>query len=188
MGLRRGGASIAVVLIVAACGNGAMTLSEYAGAAEGLVAEMEASFAALDGEWEGQAPTVAGAERYWEGRLAIRDEFLDGVQELRPPEQVADQHRAAVAVFEKITAADAALADAVAGMATIDEHWQWVDTPEGRAAAAVLEEVYEFCRSSQDEYDATRARESLDDLPWVPAEMAEVVKVAFGCPPADAGD
>ena len=72
-------------------------------------------------------------------------------------------------------------------MTTIDDHWQWVDTPEGRAADAVLEEVYEFCRSSQAEYDATRDRESLNDLPWVPSEMREVVKVAFGCPPADSG-
>ena len=58
-----------------------------------------------------------------------------------------------------------------------------MDTPEGQAADAVLEEVFAFCRASQAEFDATEDREALEDAAWVPSEMKEVVKVAFGCPP-----
>jgi hypothetical protein len=65
----------------------------------------------------------------------------------------------------------------------VTEHWQWVETPEGQAADAVLEEVFAFCRASQAEFDATEVREALEDAAWVPSEMKEVVKVAFGCPP-----
>ena len=65
---------------------------------------------------------------------------------------------------------------------TVTEHWQWVETPEGQAAEAVLEDVYAFCRASQAEFDATGEREPLADVPWVPPEMKEIVSVAFGCP------
>jgi hypothetical protein len=63
------------------------------------------------------------------------------------------------------------------------EHWQRVDTPEGRAAEAIPEGVFAFCRASQADYDATSDRAPLPDVPWIPSEMSEVVSVAFGCPP-----
>jgi hypothetical protein len=116
--------------------------------------------------------------------LAIREEFLDGVEALHPPDEVADQHAAALDVFTRITEADQALAARVATFEEVTDHWQWIDTPEGRAADAVLEEVYAFCRASQEEYDATAQREPFSDTPWMPAAMDEIVKVAFGCPPA----
>jgi len=52
-----------------------------------------------------------------------------------------------------------------------------------RGTDAVLEEVFAFCRTSQAEFDAAEDREALEDAAWVPSEMKEVVKVAFGCPP-----
>jgi hypothetical protein len=88
-------------------------------------------------------------------------------------------------VFGRITAADETLAERVKTFETIDDHWQWVDTPEGQASDALLEEVYAFCRASQADYDATKDREALKDVPWIPSEMSEVVSVAFGCPPAE---
>jgi hypothetical protein len=181
--VRRVWAAASLAAVLGACGGGTLTLSEYAAEAEALVAAMEARFEALDAEWESQTPTRDGALAYWDGRLDIRTDFLDGVRALRPPEAVADQHDAALDIFTRITEADEALAARVATFDTVTEHWEWVDTPEGRAAEAVLEEVWAFCRSSQAEYDATETGEALEDQPWVPGEMTEVVKVAFGCPP-----
>jgi len=169
-------------LILVGCGRGTLTVSEYAAAAEDLVAVMETQFESLDTDWESQTPTAEGAQRYWTRRLAIRAEFLEGVRALDPPDEVVDQHTAAIDVFTRITAADEALAARVATLDTVTEHWQWVETPEGQAAEAVLEEVYAFCRASQAEFDATGAREPLTDVPWVPPEMKEIVRVAFGCP------
>lgn len=170
-------------MILTACGGGSLSVSEYAAEAERLVAVMEADFESLDNGWESQAPSVEGARRYWAGRLKVRADFLEGVRDLDPPDAVAEQHVAALDVFGRITAADEALADRVATLETITDHWQWVDTPEGQRAEAVLEEVFAFCRASQAEFDATEEREALVDVPWLPSEMTEVVSVAFGCPP-----
>ena len=173
-----------LAMILAACGGGSLSVPEYAEAAEDLVAEMVADFGALDAEWESQIPSVEGAQTYWEGRMQIRNEFLEGVQELDAPDEIAAMHATAVDLFKRITAADEALAQRVATYDTVTEHWEWVNTPEGQAADALLEEVFAFCRSSQAEFDATRDRESLEDVPWIPAEMEQAVKVAFGCPPS----
>ena len=170
-------------LILSACGGSTLTASEYAEQAEILVAEMEAQFASLDTNWESQVPTVDGARDYWERRLEIRSDFLQNIQELDAPEGVAQLHEAALDVFGRITDADEALAARVATFDSVTEHWQWVDTPEGQAADAVLEDVFAFCRTSQEEFDATAGSESLEDTPWVPPEMKEAIKVAFGCPP-----
>ncbi len=171
--------------MLVACGETALTVSEYAAEAERLVGRMEAQFAELDEMWESQTPSLDGALEYWDGRLAIRAEFLEGVEDLNPPEAVAEQHAAAVDVFTRFEEADQALAARVAAMDEVTEHRQWLDTPEGEASLALLEEVYAFCRASQAEFDATQDREGLKDVPWLPSEMTEVVSVAFGCPEAE---
>lgn len=181
--LRRCRAWLFLVLVFAACGDTGLTLSEYAAGAEQLVAELEKDFLALDAEWESGPPTATRAERYWQGRLAIRAEFLDGVQALQPPEEVAALHATALDLFTRIKAADEALSDRVATLGELTDHWQWAETAEGRAADAVLEEVFAFCRASQAEFDATSAREPLQDVGWIPGEASEVVRIAFGCPP-----
>lgn len=173
-----------LVLILVACGSGTLTVAEYADEAEELVAEMETQFASLDRAWESQAPSVDGARRYWDGRLAIRDDFLEGVEALEPPDEIADMHAAALDVFSRITAADQALAERVATFETFTDHWQWVGTPEGQAADAVLEEVFALCRASQEEFDATREPgvTIISDSPWISPEQRQAVRVAFGCP------
>jgi hypothetical protein len=168
--------------ILAACGGGPLTLSEYAGQAETLVGRMEAQFTVLDAAWESQTPSLEGALDYWDDRLAIRAEFLNGIDALVPPDAVAEQHAAALDVFTRFKEADEALAARVATMDDVTEHRQWLNTPEAEASLALLEEVYAFCRASQAEYDATREREGLANVPWLPSEMTEVVSVAFGCP------
>lgn len=183
--MRTAWVGVCLVVVLAACSGGTLTISEYAGEVERLVAEMEASFVSLDEEWESESPTVDGAMRYWDRRLGIRNDFLNAVRELQPPEEVEDQHEAAVDVFGRIAVADEAIAAQVATYETVSDHRPWADTPEGQASLAVLEEVYAFCRSSQAEYDETIERRALEDVPWLPSEMREIVRVAFGCPPPE---
>ena len=175
----------ALALAVAGCGSGELSLTEYATEVETLVTEMEVQFATIDTEWESQPPSVERARAYWDERLQVRSDFLDGVRALDPPEGVADMHLESIELFERMTDADVTLRAGVDEYDTISEHWQWVDTPEGRAADAVLEDVFAFCRASQEEFDATEEREDFDDTPWLPADMKEIVRVAFGCPPAE---
>lgn len=181
--MRRVCAAICLVATLAACGSGTLSLTEYATAAEGLVAEMEAEFVRLDAEWVSKPPSADRAHDYWEGRLAVRYGFLESVAALEPPTAALEQHLAALDVFGRFTVADEALAARVETYDAITEHWQWQDTAEGQAADAILEEVFAFCRASQADYDATRDRAALQDVPWIPSEMSEVISVAFGCPP-----
>jgi hypothetical protein len=180
--LTRGCGAFLMCAVLVACGGGTLTVSEYAGEAEILVARMVARFTELDSTWESQPPSMEGALTYWDGRLAIRAEFLEGIEALDPPDSVAEQHAAALDVFTRITEADEALAARVAAMDEVTEHRQWLETPEGAASLALLEEVYAFCRASQADYDATQEREGLRGVNWLPSEMTEVVSVAFGCP------
>ena len=170
-------------LMIAACGSEPLTVSDYAQTVEGLVAEMEAGFVEIDGSWEAEPPTLQGALAYWDSRLRIREDFLAAINELDPPEEIAGTHAAALDVFDRITAADRELAARVAEYETVTDHRQWLDTPEGAASLAILEEVYAFCRLSQEEFDATAERRGISDAPWLPPEMKQTVKVAFGCPP-----
>lgn len=186
--MQRGMLAAVLALTVAACGATSLTVSEYAVEVEAMVDRMEGQFAAIDAEWESQPPSLAGALEYWDSRLTIRHEYLEDLDALEPPDGIASMHTTALEVFGKITAADEALAARVSSYQAVTEHWQWLDTPEGAASLAVLEEVYTFCRSSQAEFDATEDRASLAETPWVPQEMKEIVKVAFGCPPPDTAD
>ena len=172
------------LMVVASCGGGSLTVSEYADAAEDLVAEMVDGFASIDATWESEAPTVEGARRYWDARLQIRHDFLDGVEGLDPPEGVVDMHATALDLFGRMTAADEALAARVATFETIEGHRSWLDTPEGMESLAVLEDVFAFCRASQTTFDASGGpRETMAGAAWLPSELTERISVAFGCPP-----
>ena len=168
---------------LAACGGGSLTAPEYAEEIEGLVGAMEERFAEADAQWEAETPNLEGALRYWDERLDIREDFLEDIEALEPPPEVAQMHADSLEVFNRITEADIALAARVAEYDEVSAHRQWLETPEGQASLAVLEDVYAFCRSSQEEFDATQDREDLEGVPWLPAEMRQVIKVAFGCPP-----
>ena len=183
MAIRPASVTIALGILVAACGGGdRLTLVEYAGQVEGVVASMEADFVALDREWESQPPSLEGARSYFDRRLEIREDFLDAIEGLDPPSEVGNMHETSVDLFSRITDADVALAERVDQYETVTEHRQWRDTPEAQASLRVLEEVYAFCRESQAAFDATQDPQLVQGSAWVRPEVREVVAVAFGCP------
>lgn len=173
-----------LAITLGACGGGSLTASEYAETIEESVSAMEARFVEADTAWEAEEPSMEAALRYWDDRLDIREDFLEEIEGLDPPPEIAAMHEEALSVFRRITDADIALAGRVAEYDAITSHRQWLDTPEGQASLAVLEDVYAFCRASQEQMDATAERESLEGVPWLPPQLREVIKVAFGCPPA----
>jgi hypothetical protein len=175
--------SVLLLGALAGCGGASLSLGEYAAEGEHLVANMNAGFAELDAGWESQAPTREGALEYWEERLEIRETFLEGIEGLDPPREVEAMHETALDLFARINEADEALAARVEAQDTVTGHWDWNDLPEGRVSLAIIEEIFEFCRYSQGQFDATQARGAVVDLPWVPSEMTEVISVSFGCPP-----
>lgn len=175
--------TIVLGVALTSCGGGdSLTLVEYAGEVERLVATMEDDFVALDEEWESQTPSLDGARAYFDRRLEIRAVFLDAVEGLDPPSEVGGMHETAVDVFSRITDADEALAERVDEYETVTDHRQWRDTPEAQASLQVLEEVFAFCRESQAAFDATQEPQLVEGSAWVRPEVRQVVAVAFGCP------
>jgi len=93
-----------------------------------------------------------------------------------------DLHEIVVELFDRLNTAEEALAARVATMEAGIGAEAWWNTPEGRAAAAVDGEVTAICYVAQGAFDKTQDRSAFADMPWIPPEMKEAVRVAFGCP------
>jgi hypothetical protein len=173
----------ALGLLLAACG-GEPSMTEYAGEVEALIATMNAGLDRLDAEVEG-TQDLDEIKRYATERVQIRNDFLDGMRALEPPDDADDLHDAALAIMGRLTDAETVLAERVLSLETaegIDVIWE---TPEGLAARAADSEAIALCVAAQDEFDQTEERAELESVPWIPQEMKEVVRVAFGCVAAE---
>lgn len=173
---------VCLAMMLAACGGGPLTLEEYGAQAEDLVTAVTVRIDDLDADLESYAQTAGGTVTYWDNRLDARVEFLEGLEALDPPEEAVELHAVVVALFRRLNDSEAALAETVAAMAPGIGAAAWWDTPEGRAAAAVDEEVSTICHVAQGQFDQTKSRDAFGDMPWIPTEMKTAVRVAFGCP------
>ncbi|MCP4963161.1 MAG: hypothetical protein GY925_28320 [Actinomycetia bacterium] len=171
-----------LVFVFGACGQESLSLQEYGAEAETLVVVVTARIDRLDSELDAYSSTREGAQTYWSRRLDARVEFLEGLQSLDPPDDAVELHRIVVDLFVRLNAAEQALAARVATLDSGVPPEQWWETPEGQAARAVDEEVTSVCHVAQAEFDKTESGAVFADTPWIPSEMKEVVRVAFGCP------
>jgi len=174
-------AACAVSILVICCGGGP-SLEDYATRGEQLTTRLISRVATLDAELESRKLTPEAVQDYWDQRLAARVEFLDGIRNLDPPSGLVDLHEMALDLFSSLVDAERALAARVAESETAIGPSEWWSTPEGEAARGVDQEAIAICHAAQARFDATRERETLDGLPWIPSEMKESVRVAFGCP------
>lgn len=188
-GWRRGGilaristVALFLALALAACGGGTLTLSEYGEQGEQLVIEVSQRVDALDAELDSEEQTVDTVRTYWDERVEARRDFSEGLEALEPPEEAAELHAIVVDIFNRLTVAEESLAARVTSLETVSGPAEWWATPEGQAARAVDEEVTHICVVAQGAFDETVDREAVADVPWMPPEMKEVVRVAFGCP------
>ena len=170
-------AVLAVGVLLAGCGGGDLTLTEYVDRlnevngrtvprADALISDLELS------------TTPAEAAAAMEQMALLRAEAVEETEELEPPDQVADLHRLLLdweTELIPIEEAFAARARAVAG---------WVELVESDEVAAyrvALVEGKRVCTEFQDELDATAERGQFADTPWIPAELSEVVEARLGC-------
>ena len=63
--------------------------------------------------------------------------------------------------------------------AELDALWEG---PETTAVEAAEAQGVLLCLAAQAEFDATEERDQLEDVPWIPPDMKEVISVALGCP------
>jgi hypothetical protein len=170
---------VALLVAVSAC-SGGLSLADYAEQLEVLVSSMNARLDSLDADPQGTADLEA-VRFYAIERVEARSVFLTDLRALEPPDEVAELHETAVGIIERLVAAESALADRVMTMSSADDIGSIWDTPEGVAARAADGKAVELCLAAQSEFDETADRADLKDVPWIPAEMKEVILVAFGC-------
>jgi hypothetical protein len=172
--------TLTLAVLIPACGGDDTKRSAYAEQVEGLVTTMNDRLDEIDAEVHGSTD-VELIHWYAAERVAARHAFLEGLTALIPPEELAPLHASALEIMERLAAAESALADRVLGtdtIADIDTAWE---TPEGVAARAADADAIALCKAAEQELDMTEERANLEGVPWVPAEMRDVVKVAFGC-------
>ena len=173
--------ALSLALVLAACGGGTLTLSEYGEQGEQLVIEVSQRVDALDAELESEDQTVDFVRAYWDERVQARRDFSEGLEALEPPDEAEELHVVVVDIFNRLTAAEESLAARVTSLGTVSGAAEWWATPEGVVARAVDEEVTQICVAAQGAFDETVDREAVAEVPWMPPEMKEVVRVAFGC-------
>lgn len=174
---------VAACLLLQACGSD-VSLTGYAEEVEALVITMNARLDELDAEIEG-SEDLERIKRYARERVAARNAFLDGLDALEPPDDVAELHATALDIVGRLTDAEEVLSDRVQAVEPgegIGDIWA---TPEGRAALAADVEAIALCRAAQEELDTTERGEGFENAPWIPDEMKEVIRVAFGCEAED---
>jgi len=181
-GLDRVSVSVGVVALLVACGQGSLSLQEYGAESEALVIEVTQRIDTLDSELESSAKTSEGAQAYWTSRLDAREDFVEGLESLDPPDEAVELHERVVHLFRRLNSAEQALADRVTTIEPETEPERWWETTEGLIARDVDAEVASICHIAQAKFDKTEARTIFEDTSWLPPEMKQVVRVAFQCP------
>ena len=167
-----------VCLLVQACSSEA-SLTVYAEDAETLVTTMNARIDELDAEI-GESTDLGDVQRYASERVVARIAFLDGLGALHPPDDLAEFHAAALDIIGRLVAAESVLNDRVQAMQADPVGVDMWATTEGQAARIADAEAIKLCLAAEARLDTTE-RAEFEGVPWIPADMKEIVFVAFGC-------
>ena len=172
----------AAVLVLAGCGDGTQTLSEYSEEVTDLILTFDAELDAEAEEYSAIAPDVEGAQAYFQARVDGYRTIVDDVADLRPPDEVVDLHDALQEILGRLLETEEAraeFADTISDVADLDQVWEGA---EAQAVLAAEQEAIVLCYAAQEQFDDTAEREGLQGVPWMPPEMKEVVRVALNCP------
>ncbi len=170
-------ASAGIVLVIAACGGGTLSLTEYSERAQSLALVMFDEFDVLEPQWA-SATTVEEGEEVLDRSVAVRTDLQNGLTELNPPEAFADLHADLVELLGRILAAQEAWAARADTADTLDE---LRTSPEAIAYWDLDAQMGPLCLELQSRLDATAERAIFAEVPWIPDEMKEVVGLVMGC-------
>jgi hypothetical protein len=182
-------ASALLALIIAGCGGGELSVTDY-------VASLNATVDTARGEYEALVTSPEGAVLLANGEQlaeytphdlqvalgAIRDIEV-GVEErigaIQPPEEVADMHNFWFDFDSNFIPAQDAL-EARAGTAA---DWDELsESPEMAAYRSALADDKRWCAEFEAQLNTPEdERENLTDIPWIPSEMKQIVEAVLGC-------
>lgn len=168
--------------VLAACGGGGLTLSEYSSQVADVIetldsrldAEGEAYFAAL--------PSVEGLHTYLAIRVDGYRDAVDDLDDLAPPTQAQDLHDSLAEILSDLLVAEQARAASATTIDSVEDLPSVWESPESEAVSRAEERAIVLCCAAQTEFESTHQREELADVPWIPADLKDVVNVALDCP------
>lgn len=175
--------------MVAGCGGGESSLTEYVDEVNAIVADARSEYEELLSGPEGGlimaegeallAYTPEDLGRLLERIGELGEDVLDEARALDPPEQIEELHDTWFEVDDpSFTDAQAALAERA--LTATDWH-ELSDSSEMTAYRSALRADKEACVEFQATLDATEARGVFADTPWIPGELQEIVDVLLGC-------
>lgn len=179
--MRRVLVATCLLLTLASCSGDELTLTEYAEIVESHTTTMYARLEGFTEEGAFAGATVEKIQAIYREIAAAYRGLSDGLRAIEPPAEIVDVHDAAIEAVTKLTAAGDAMARRADAVETPDELSALFASPESQAFEAATTEMITFCQERQAEFDATADREVFAETPWIPAEMQEVILVAFGC-------
>ena len=177
-----------LLLMVANCGSDELTLTEYAEQVEIHTTTMHARLAEFNEEGAFDGASVARIQTIFARVAEVYGGLFDGLRAIEPPSEIAEVHDAAIAMASRLKAASDGMALRAEAVEALDQMDALFDSPEAKALEVATAGMIGFCLERQAEFDATADREVFADTAWIPAEMQEVVLVAFGCESLDGGD
>ena len=175
----------AAALLLASCGSGTLSLTDYAQRVETEVTVMNTRLDDLLAELDSEEQTVASTRTYFEGAAAARARFVTAVEDLAPPQQAQRLHDEALAIVRQLRDANETLAAMVATYSNPAQLATLEESPEVQALESIDVKAVAMCHAAEASIDATSEREDLKDVAWLPSELKEVVEVAFRCTAAE---
>ena len=179
MALKLASFLIVIAVLGSSCAS-EMSLPEYAEEVEALVTTMNARLDELDAEFVNTAD-LNNIKEYARERVEARTAFLSGMKELDAPEAVVDLHTEAISIMGRVVETEGTLSDMVQDLDSVSDADSIWNTPEGVAAQAADERAVVLCQAAQETLDSTDSGSELEGVPWIPPEMKQIVRVAFGC-------
>lgn len=177
--MRRALLVIVIAWLASSCGDGT-SLADYAEELETLVATQNARLDQLDVDLDNTL-TLDQVKYYARERIRARNELLVALEEIEPPDSVVDLHAEALDILGRLTDAETAMAVMVEGLESTEGIGGIWETPEGVAARQADARAILVCEAAQETFDRTAAGAEFEDVPWIPTEMKQVIRVAFGC-------
>ncbi|MGI9584014.1 MAG: hypothetical protein ACR2N7_00295 [Acidimicrobiia bacterium] len=170
-------ACLCLGLLVAACGGGALSLTEYTERLQLIGFTMLAEFGEIETEME-SATTVEEGEALLDRAVAIRTDLQNDLTDLNPPEVFVELHADLVTMLGRVLAATQAWAASSETASSLDE---LQTSSEALTYWNLDADMALLCIELESKLDAIAEREIFADVPWVPGDMKEVVTLAGGC-------
>ena len=171
------------VLLVSGCSEGELSLTEYTERVNAIEAQASAQGEALAANaLEVDDFTPQDLQAVLERAKVIRVEVDGVIDDVIPPEQIADVHELVFDWHAEFIAVEEALATRAGTTPHTPVGWTDLsDSPEMAAYRSAIADGKRVCVEFQERLDATAARGAFADTPWIPGEMKEVVERVLGC-------